>query len=73
MPMIKSAARIREAEMSWDRALYADMDYPEALARFEALWHQAVLVNPVLGRDWQEDVKADITLARVLNGIPADT
>ncbi|MFC1529793.1 hypothetical protein ACFL6R_03645 [Gemmatimonadota bacterium] len=71
--MIKSPARVREAEAAWNRALYTDMDYPEALDRFAALWELALRLNPDIGKEWDEDIKADITLARVLNGLPAST
>ncbi len=71
--MLKSSDRVLEMEDGWARALYATMDYPEALARFTALWDQAQLLNPGIGKSWEEDIKADITLARILNGLPSHT
>ena len=73
MGMIKSPDKIRESEAAWNREIYSGMGYLEALARFEALWIQARLVNPESGHTWEEDIEADITLARVLNGLPAHT
>ena len=71
--MIKSTDRLRESEIDWNRALYSTMEYPEALERFAALWEQAARVHQDIGMEWEEDIKADITLARVLNGLPAHT
>ncbi len=71
--MIRSHDRIREIVAVWERSLYASMDYPEALARFAALWHQAMLLNPQRGQSWEEDVKPDIVLARILNGLSPHT
>ena len=68
--MIKSPDRIREAEAAWSRSVYASMDYPEKLKRYAALWHQARLLNAGFGESWEEDIKADIELARILNGLP---
>lgn len=71
--MLRSSDRVREMEADWARSLYSSMDYPEALARFTALWYQARLLNPGVGQTWEEDVKADITLARILNELPSHT
>jgi hypothetical protein len=46
------------------------MEYPEALKRFAAMWCQARLLNEGFGESWEEDIKADIELARILNGLP---
>ena len=71
--MIRLHDRIREMEAVWERSLYSNMNYPEALARFTALWHQARLLNPRVGQSWEEDVKPDIVLARILNGLSPHT
>jgi len=68
--MIKSPDRIRETEADWSRSVYASMDYPEALKRYTALWCQARRLNARFGESWEEDIKADIELARILNGLP---
>lgn len=71
--MIRSPDRIREVEALWNRSLYSAMDYPEALARFTALLNQARLLNPRMGQSWEEDIKPDIDLARILNGLSPNT
>jgi len=73
MQMMKSPDRIRKSEAAWNREIYSTMDYPEALARFAALWHQARLLNPGTGQSWEEDIKDDFVLARILNGLPPHT
>ncbi|MFC1627882.1 hypothetical protein ACFL3H_02065 [Gemmatimonadota bacterium] len=71
--MIKSPARVRESEAEWNREVYASMEYPEALERFAAMWNQAELLNPGIGKSWEEDIKPDIEMARILNGLPQTT
>lgn len=71
--MLRSIDRVREIEAEWARSLYSSMEYPEALARFTALWQQARLLNPGMEESWEEDIKADIRLARILNGLPSHT
>ena len=53
-----------------EAAAYYHLSYAEALDRFERLWQYAREVNPALGEDWEEDLGADLALARVLNGLP---
>ncbi len=67
--MMKSPERVREVEAAHATVLYKDMDYGEALTRFEALWFEALSLNPQLGQLWEEDVKPDIAVARILNGL----
>ena len=45
------------------------MDYEEALDVFEALWLEAISLNPRIGQLWKEDIEPDIVLARILNGL----
>lgn len=71
--MLRSSDRIRKIEATWSRSVYSSMDYPEALTRFTALWNQARLLNPGMGQSWEEDIEADINLARILNGLPSNT
>jgi hypothetical protein len=40
------------------------------LAIYAALWRHARALNPDFPTDWHEDIKADLELARVLNGLP---
>ncbi len=71
--MMKRSERGRELEERFDRRLSADLDYPSLLKRYGALWAEAVSINPHLGENWEEDIEADIRMARTLNGRPANT
>ncbi|HET7584463.1 MAG TPA: hypothetical protein VFK13_06115 [Gemmatimonadaceae bacterium] len=51
------------------------MSYAEALERFTALWTYARQINPTLGAmpseaDWRDDLRADLAIARAVNGLP---
>ena len=52
-----------------EEATYGHLSYGEALERFERLWRYAREVNPAIGEDWEEDLAADLAIARVLNGL----
>lgn len=68
--MICANARWREFEAQYQRNAYRDLDFLEALSIFEAMWIHARKLNPNLGEDWREDIKATIAVARALNGLP---
>lgn len=68
--MIRANARWREFEAHYQREAYRDLSFHEALAAFEAMWRHARKLNPCLGEDWREDLKATIAVARALNGLP---
>jgi len=51
-------------------ATYGCMSYAEALERFERLWRHARALNPTVGEDWEEDIVADLAVARAINGLP---
>lgn len=68
--MQKDSQKVDALEIAHDRRTYGPMAYLEKLRRFEALWMHAVLLDPLFGRRWQEDIQADLILARVLNGLP---
>lgn len=51
-------------------ATYGHMSYAEALERFERLWRHARAINPAIGEDWEEDIAADLAIARAINGLP---
>ena len=53
-----------------EAAAYGHLSYAESLARFERLWRYACDVNGAIGEDWEEDLAADLAIARALNGIP---
>ncbi len=68
--MIRDWARVEELERRYQREALRDVDYPEALRRFAALWAEALLVNPDIGADWEDDLKSDLAVARAINGLP---
>lgn len=53
--------------------MLAGRTHLDALAVFEALWRQALLLNPDFPGDWREDLAADLQVARAVNGLPADS
>lgn len=71
--MIRSSPRLAELEARYQREAYAGLSYEQALRRFAALWAEAVLVNPDIGADWEEDLAADLAIARAVNGLPPNT
>jgi len=68
--MMKDPERVKNLEAAYNRRTYATMEYREKLRRYEALWMHAIRLDPEFGRRWREDIKADLTLARILNGLP---
>ena len=67
--MLNPTAGWRAFELADEREA-AGLSYEEALARFAALWAYAREVRPDIGADWEDDVRADIAVARALNGLP---
>lgn len=45
------------------------LTYLEALRRFTGLWMEARQVRPDLGDDWEQDLCADLAVARAVNGL----
>lgn len=70
--MMRWTDEIAAIERRHARETLTGMSYREALDRFVALWIYARKLNPDFPGDWEEDIQADLTLARVLNGLPAD-
>lgn len=68
--MIRNPERLAELDARHERETLRDLTYPQALARFAALWAHARLLNPTLGEDWREDLEADLAVARAVNGLP---
>jgi hypothetical protein len=71
--MIRRTQSLENLERHYAREVLAGRTFLEALALFEALWHQARLLNPDFPGDWREDVVSDLEVARALNGLPADS
>jgi hypothetical protein len=70
--MIRRTPSLENLERRYARDVLAGRTFLEALAVFEALWHQARLLNPDFPGDWREDVVSDLDVARALNGLPAN-
>lgn len=68
--MIGSVERLEEFDRWYASEVLSRRSYHEALRVFAALWRHARRLNPEFPGNWEEDVKADIELARVLNGLP---
>ncbi len=68
--MIVSSRHLDEFEARYQREAFAALSYGEALARFAALWAEALVMRPDLGHDWQEDLEPDLAVARAINGLP---
>lgn len=75
--MLRRTQALDDLDRRHVREALADMSYREALDRFAALWALARKLDPEFPRasgddTWREHIGADLTLARVLNGRPAD-
>lgn len=68
--MIRDWGRVEALERRYEREALRDLEYPDALRRFTALWAEALLLNPEIGADWLEDLESDLAVARALNGLP---
>lgn len=68
--MIRDGGPLQELERRFERETLAGLSYPEALRLFGALWAEALLLNPQMGDDWQEDLAPDLAIARAVNGLP---
>lgn len=71
--MIRSAEKLQKLDADYQRERLRSLTYERALVIFAGLWDHARLVNPKVGSDWESDLAADITLARVLNGLPVSS
>ena len=71
--MHSGSDEVAALEARYAREVLAPMTYREALAAFTGLWMQATALNPDFpSRSWEDDIAADIELARVLNGLGGD-
>jgi hypothetical protein len=68
--MVRSSDVLAALEARYQREAFRDLSYPEALARFAALWDEARALHPDLGADWEQDLAADLAVARAVNGLP---
>ena len=70
--MHSGAKEVRELERKYTREVTGSLTYKEALARFSSMWAHARKLNPDFPGPWEEDIAADLELARVLNGLPRE-
>ena len=68
--MVRSSEALAAFEARYQREAYRGLSYPDALARFGALWAEARALHPDLGDDWEQDLAADLAVARAVNGLP---
>lgn len=68
--MIRSSRRLQQFEAQYQREAFRGLTYEKALERFAALWAEARVLRPDLGRDWMADLDADFAVARAVNGLP---
>jgi len=72
--MLIRTERFEELDRRWRRRRDEELDFHRALERFEALWREARLIHGSIhrepGRDWREDLEADLAVARAVNGLP---
>ena len=71
--MIRPTALLADLEARYGREAFRDLSYEEALGRITALWVEARVLNPDLGRDWQEDLASTLAVARAVNGLSPTT
>jgi hypothetical protein len=67
--MIRHTRSLEDIQRRYAREVLARRTYPEAVAVFEALWRQALLLNPEFPGDWHEDIASDLAVARAVNGL----
>ena len=68
--MIEPSAALADLEARYQRDAFRGLTYEQALARFAALWAEAVAIGADLQGDWLEDLDADLAVARAVNGLP---
>jgi hypothetical protein len=68
--MIRHTSSLDAIQRRYAREVLAGRSYLEAVAVFEALWRQALLLNSEFPGDWHEDIAGDIAVARAVNGLP---
>jgi hypothetical protein len=69
--VIRHTERLEAFESRYANERWQYSTFEGALAIFEGLWAEASILREDLPTDWREDIEADLTMGRVLNGIPA--
>ncbi len=68
--MLNRTKDLEDLDRRWERHVYGELSFRDALGRFAALWQQARVLHAEPGRDWQSDLEADLAIARALNDLP---
>ncbi len=68
--MVRASPLLARFEDRYARDAYRGVSYHDALELYVALWAEARQLNPALGANWQEDLAADLAVARAANGLP---
>lgn len=68
--MLERTERLDALDRRWERRAYGELDFSRALARFAALWQEAVELRDDPRAGWREDLDADLAVARAVNGLP---
>jgi hypothetical protein len=68
--VINPSPLLTSFEARYARDAYRRLTYQDALALFTGLWMEARQLHPDFGSDWQNDLAADIAVARAVNGLP---
>jgi hypothetical protein len=68
--MIEPSAALADLEARYQREAFRGLTYELALARFAALWAEAVALGADFEAGWREDLEADLAIGRAVNGLP---
>ncbi len=68
--MIRSSKLLEELDQRYQREALRGLAYPQALARFAALWAEARELGASGRDDWETDLEPDLAVARAVNGLP---
>ncbi len=68
--MLNNPQRVARFERYDNRRRFGDMTFAEALGFFEALWAEAVVLDPEFPGDWRTGLDSDFAVARAINGLP---
>lgn len=69
--MLERTELLEALDRRWESRTYHGMDYSRALERFTALWNESLRLRDERERSWREDLEADLSIARAVNGHPA--
>jgi hypothetical protein len=65
--LIRSSEQLEDFDRWYAATKLSGLSYRDALAIFAAMWRHAALLNEDFPGPWEDDIQADIELARVLN------